>query len=134
MLALSQAASNLLWAWAVADRRQHRALLHKLHDAFLSLQKQGRVARLGMSQAHQYQLWVEYELCEPSLLFDASLRVSCREAMEATHTDIHVSGLQGHVARVLRKLGLAHQLELNLCGYSVDLALPDHRIVIEVDG
>jgi len=54
--------------------------------------------------------------------------------MEATHGGVHVSGLQQHVARVLRSLDLTYQLEHNLSGYSVDLALPSSRIVIEVDG
>ena len=96
-----QTICNLLWAWAVTDQR-HMSFLHKLHAAFLALVESDRVDRAGLSQAHQYQLWVEHELCEPSLLFEPPLRQRCREALEVTHLGINVSGLQSHVARVLR--------------------------------
>lgn len=129
-----QSVCNLLWAWAVGDMRQHRSLLRKLHRWFVSLEQQGDVTRAGMAQAHQYQLWVEHELADSSLLFGASLRQHCCDAMEVTHASIHVSGFQSHVARGLRQLGLPYQVEYNIAGYSVDLALPTHRIALEVDG
>jgi len=129
-----QSVCNLLWAWAVADMREHRALLRRLHAHFLSLLQSGRVNRRGMSQAHQYQLWVQLELKEEALLFEPSMRQRCREAMELTHKVITVSGFQHHVARVLRELEVSYQLEHNLHGYSVDLALPSSRVAVEVDG
>ena len=75
----------------------------------------------GMSQAHQYQLWVQLELKDEALLFAPSIRQQCREAMELTHKEITVSGFQQHVARVLRELNVSYQLEHNLHGYSIDL-------------
>ena len=127
------ATSNLLWALTVADVRQ-RATLRRLHAHFVSLHQRGRVSREGLAQAHQYQLWAHLELKDATLAFDPSMRKLCREAMEVTHAGINISGFQGHIARVLRELGLTYQLELNLSGYSVDLALPDSRVVVEVDG
>ena len=129
-----QSVCNLLWTWAVADMREHRLVLRKLHTHFAVLHGRGRIIREGLSQAHQYQLWVQLELRDDALLFEPPLRQACRDAMEQTHRTIHVSGFQGHVARVLSKLGVPYQLELNLVGYSVDLALPGPRVAIEVDG
>lgn len=129
-----QAVCNLLWALAVADMRDHRPELRKLHTRFLTLYRRGRIVREGLSQAHQYQLWVELELRDETLLLEAPVRQVCCEAMEATHRDVHVSGFQNHVARVLRELGVRYNLELNLSGYSVDLALPAMRVAVEVDG
>ena len=129
-----QSVCNLLWAWAVADMREHRAPLRQLHAHFLSLLQRGRLDRRGMSQAHQYQLWVQLELKDEALLFEPSIRRRCREAMELTHKSITVSGFQQHVARVLRELDVSYQLEHNLHGYSVDLALLSARVALEVDG
>jgi len=129
-----QSVCNLLWAWAVVDLREHRVLLRQLHAHFLLLLQSGRLVRQGMSQAHQYQLWVELELREKALLFEPSVRQRCREAMELTHKVITVSGFQHHVARVLRELEVSYQLEHNVHGYSVDLALPSSRVAVEVDG
>ena len=95
-----------------------------------------------LTQLQQFSLWCELELRLPEAqLLPAPLRQRCRDAlgavasgMEEQHAS-HAYRLEKSVGRALSRLELSPTAEHGLAeGYSVDFALVDERIAIEVDG
>jgi len=128
----AQEFSNTMWAFAVADAR---------HPTFLSACMEQVLKSIdtfipeNLVQLHQVQLWIEHELLVPELLLPEDVRRKCTETMKKHLAT--VSGLQAQVAAVLSGLVGSERLEEELvleCGYSVDLALLQRQVVIEVDG
>ena len=98
----------------------------------------------SLTQLQQFSLWCELELRLPEAqLLPAPLRERCRDALRAvasgteeTHARQKTAyRLEKSVGRALGRLGLSPAAEHALAeGYSVDYALVDERIAIEVDG
>ena len=94
-------------------------------------------------QLQQFSLWCERELRLPEAqLLPPPLRARCRDALRAVasgtaehHASRSPLRLEKSVGRALSRLGLSPTAEHALAeGYSVDYALVDERIAIEVDG
>ena len=90
----------------------------------------------GLTQLHQWQLWVELEGAPPDARqrLPGPLRLRCREAMQGA--PVHPSGLQRAVGRALDAVrpGFAEEVVDERTGYSLDLALVSERVAVEVDG
>ena len=89
------------------------------------------------TQLQQWLIWWEAELGLRAPHLDAALRQACRAQLAAGdelagHT---VSALQREVGRALERLRVPYVSELVTSeGYSVDLAMPERRVALEVDG
>ena len=100
--------------------------------------------RSELTQLQQFSLWCELELRLPEAqLLPPALRERCRDALRAVASgteELHATQnttfrLEKSVGRALGRLGLSPTAEHVLAeGYSVDYALVDERIAIEVDG
>lgn len=118
-----QGLANLTWAFACADAR-HRAFNVAAMAALVGRGVAEVAAFHGMhlAQLQQWQLWIEHELNEPSLLLPDELRAPCRAALASN--SVTTSKLQSSVGRALLEgVGvLTH--EEHMCersGYSIDL-------------
>ena len=130
--------ANLAWACAVADA----------HDADLVAALRRRLERggidftdEGLTQLHQAQLWCERErgLPDAAQPLPPALRERCRAAMfdkaTADAARQRVSDFQRQVGASLRRLGeVVEEEHITADGHSLDYALVDERIAIEVDG
>ena len=134
-----QELSNTAWAFAVTDARHPQfiaALTERLAQPGLALQPS------ELRQLQQFSLWCELELRLPEAqLLPPALRERCRDALRAVASGTAemaaapASRLQQSVGRALGRLGVSAAAEHALAeGYSVDFALVDERVAIEVDG
>ena len=134
------AIANTAWAFAVTDAR-HPQFIAALTER---LAQPGLALNASLVQLQQFSLWCELELRLPEAqLLPPPLRERCRDALRAIAsgteeehaTQKHAYRLEKSVGRALGRLGLSPTAEHVLAeGYSVDYALVDERIAIEVDG
>ena len=126
---------NALWALAAADAR-HVKLVEACCDALGCLTFDWDRAHL--TQLQQWLVWWEFELGRrPPPWVIPELRERCRASLAAGdeahgHT---ISAFQRSVEMALRRLRMPTVSEHTTAeGYSIDLALPERRVAIEVDG
>jgi len=99
----------------------------------------GGFSRDGLARLHQAQLWVEHEWRRPELLapLPAALRARCRDAHAAAASGRPVTGgcrrQRRDVGRALASLRVGYEPSVLLDeGVSVDFALPQRRVAIEL--
>eukprot|EP00808_Paulinella_micropora_P021668 g38434.t1 len=113
-------------------------LVHALLSLLPSLPEQLPANELQALHFVCVSLQLEYQSF-PSLALPARLVAACQSHCHANHTEIknHTArtNLQQTVSKVLRQeMGLMPEEELSVHGLLVDLAFPEEKIAIEVDG
>ncbi|PSC74935.1 RAP domain [Micractinium conductrix] len=127
---------NLLWSLAIArccDRQIWDATLEQLHGLGLPFNQLPDEALMQIFQAWLLLLAEQPEADWP--LPEPLLALGQRTWIAATKR-ITVSEYHAEVSRMLSAMGEAHTIE-HLTDdqlFSVDIALPDERVVLEVDG
>jgi hypothetical protein len=131
----TQDVCNTMWAYAAVDSRQIE--LMELCEEALRFRPDMHLDRVHHTQIQQWALWWGVEMGRPLNWMSAELRQACRASMAAGdeqrgHT---ISMLQRDVERALDRLMLPTVSEHTAAeGYSIDLAIPEQLVAIEVDG
>ena len=130
----AQDLANLAWAFAVLDVPD-RPLMLAIRDQLLSDRwSSNDLTTHALSQFHQWELWREHELHIPqSQLLPPILQAKFHQTMASAPQTTSSFEMRVHEAMTCLQEAPTSGILIDQ-GYSIDLALPNERIAIEVDG
>ena len=154
----AQELANTAWAFAVADMSAEELFAS---PRFIDGCAQARFTEEGLTQLHQYSLWLD-ERSAPWAPLPTALRERCRESFITQQASATISRLQTQVTDALKGLGLDVREEVRVPppsltrlllhslnppaalgaqvvteqGYSLDavVRVGGHEVAVEVDG
>eukprot|EP00808_Paulinella_micropora_P012063 g19425.t1 len=88
----------------------------------------------ALTQLYTVKLALKHEHPKSGLNLPAPIDEACSSLQISLHDRIESSVLHMEVSNSIDSLGLSHINEDSTTGLSVDIALPDHKVAIEVDG
>ena len=132
----AQDVCNTLWSLAAADAL-HLGLIEACVHCLRT--RPYVMDRPHLTQLQQWALWWEVEMGRDASWMSATLREKCRQALASGDLYVYgghtTSAFQRQVGACLMRLRVPFTEEFTLEeGYSLDIAIVDRKIAIEVDG
>jgi hypothetical protein len=131
---IEQDVANVLWAMAAIGWRAdaNMAIVIQRLSASITL----NCKQLHLSQLLQAHLASQYLGLGLVTLSPSILQLALKATREARQTNVTISNVQLDFRDTLNRLGIPHELEHTTADglFSIDIAIADRRIAIEVDG
>jgi hypothetical protein len=125
----SQDISNTVWAFATINIK-HDALFNKIYEYLINDWK-NRITYCDKvyCQLYQWQLWIIHEIELQKYIFPTNMFTKCKDIFNNYIPNI------SNFHKDVKKYIIDGQIEyLTEFGYSIDIAFPDKKIGIEVNG